>query len=64
MAIEALTSFISRYLLPRIIRLRLFALAVFKVVRTLPPAIYMTWIDAKAFEMQVDILNKYYRLEK
>jgi hypothetical protein len=56
-------NFIIRYLLPRTVRKRLFALAVFDAARMMPPAVYMYPIDAIGFTMQVDLLRKYYRLE-
>jgi len=60
--IDCMVGFVTRYLSPRTVRKRLFALDVFDAARTLPPAVYRHPVDAIGFTMQVDLLRKYYRL--
>lgn len=56
--------FVIRYLLPYKMRLRLFAMEVFRMAEAMPPAIYMHRVDVEGFTMQLDLLREYYRLER
>lgn len=60
--IDALASFIVRYLFPHSMRLRLFVNDISALRDSLGPIAYLREPDLMGYTMQADILHKYYRI--